>query len=136
MAKIGNEYRVSGSIELISVISSIVHFFKVYSLNINSYFAHCYQIPATHIMRFLSADIVFPIHLPPVANGIVVVDDNGKVEDLLNPEIDEISTSINVERFKGILCPGFVNTHCHLELSHLKGRFTQKMGLPFFIGER
>ena len=26
-----------------------------------------------------------------------------------------------LEVFEGILCPGFVNAHCHLELSHLKG---------------
>ena len=23
--------------------------------------------------------------------------------------------------YHGILCPGFINSHCHLELSHLKG---------------
>ena len=86
-------------------------------------------------MRFLSANIVFPIHLPPILNGVIVVDDNGDIDEVLNPEKEEISGSIPIERFSGILCPGFVNTHCHLELSHLKGKFTQKKGLPYFIGE-
>ena len=40
-----------------------------------------------------------------------------------------------VEHLKGIICPGFVNTHCHLELSHLKDKLTQGNGLINFIKE-
>ena len=86
-------------------------------------------------MRYLSADLVFPIHVLPISDGVVVVDDDGKITDLLDPVKDEIPTSLPVEKFNGILCPGFVNTHCHLELSHFKGKFSQKKGLPEFIGE-
>jgi cytosine/adenosine deaminase-related metal-dependent hydrolase len=89
-----------------------------------------YPIPLNY-----SADIVFPIHLPPIKNGLVVVDEHGKIIDLLDPSKDEISDSLPVKKFDGIICPGFVNTHCHLELSYMKGKFTQKKGLPFFIGE-
>lgn len=35
--------------------------------------------------------------------------------------------------FPGWLCPGFVNVHCHLELSHLHGRIPQHTGLPGFL---
>lgn len=86
-------------------------------------------------MQLFSADIIFPIHLPPIENGVVVVDDNGKIIDLLDPSKDVISDSLSIEKYSGVLCPGFVNTHCHLELSYLKGKFSQKKGLPFFIGE-
>ena len=86
-------------------------------------------------MRFLSADLVYPIHIPPVSNGVVVVDDSGKIIDLLIPGKDEIPSSLQIEKFNGIICPGFVNTHCHLELSHLKGKLTREKGLPDFIGE-
>ena len=86
-------------------------------------------------MRYLSADLVFPIHIPPISDGVVVVDDEGKIIDLLVPGKNEIPNSLPVERFNGILCPGFVNSHCHLELSHLKGRLSQKKGLPEFISE-
>lgn len=86
-------------------------------------------------MRYLSADLVFPIHIPPVSEGIVIVDDDGKIIDLLDPVKNEIPSSLPIERFSGILCPGFVNTHCHLELSHLKGKLSQKKGLPEFISE-
>jgi cytosine/adenosine deaminase-related metal-dependent hydrolase len=33
----------------------------------------------------------------------------------------------------GALVPGFVNAHCHLELSHLKSKFPEKTGLPQFL---
>ena len=86
-------------------------------------------------MRYLSADVIFPIHKPLIINGILIIDENGIIIDLLDPAIDEISDSLPVEKFEGILCPGFVNAHCHLELSHLKGKFAQGKGLPYFIKE-
>jgi len=39
-----------------------------------------------------------------------------------------------VEKYEGILCPGFINAHCHLELSHLKGVIPKHTGLiPFLM---
>jgi aminodeoxyfutalosine deaminase len=38
-----------------------------------------------------------------------------------------------IEHFNGILCPGFINAHCHLELSHLKGLLPQYTGLVDFV---
>jgi cytosine/adenosine deaminase-related metal-dependent hydrolase len=39
----------------------------------------------------------------------------------------------SLEVYNGILCPGFVNTHCHLELSHLHKKIEKKLGLLDFI---
>ncbi len=38
-----------------------------------------------------------------------------------------------VEHLNGIICPGFINTHCHIELSHLKGKVAPHNGLVSFI---
>lgn len=35
--------------------------------------------------------------------------------------------------YKGILCPGFINAHCHLELSHMKGAVPEHTGLTDFL---
>lgn len=37
------------------------------------------------------------------------------------------------EQLNGILCPGFINAHCHLELSHLKGVIPEQTGLVDFV---
>lgn len=38
-----------------------------------------------------------------------------------------------VEHFEGIITPGFVNTHCHLELAHLKNVVPEGTGLIPFL---
>ncbi|MBK7172375.1 MAG: amidohydrolase family protein [Bacteroidales bacterium] len=83
-------------------------------------------------MRFLSADIIFPIHDSPIRDGILVLDDYGKIQDLLSPENIDLEV-IPVERFKGFLCPGFVNAHCHLELSWAKEMIEPHGGLDGFV---
>lgn len=35
--------------------------------------------------------------------------------------------------YEGILCPGFVNVHCHMELSHMKGMIPEHIGLIPFL---
>jgi cytosine/adenosine deaminase-related metal-dependent hydrolase len=39
----------------------------------------------------------------------------------------------NVQKLNGIITPGFINAHCHLELSHMKGIIPEHTGLPDFI---
>ncbi|MBL7932906.1 MAG: amidohydrolase family protein [Bacteroidia bacterium] len=83
-------------------------------------------------MRFLKAERIFSgiDYLP--ADTVLVVDDEGFIKDLLlEPELDKSQ----IERFEGILSPGFVNAHCHLELSHFKDKIPQKTGLPGFALE-
>lgn len=80
-------------------------------------------------MRKLSADWIITLAHEPLKNGVVIIDDDGKVINLLQSPV-----GLNdVEHFDGILCPGFINAHCHLELSHLKGKLPEKTGLVNFI---
>ncbi len=83
-------------------------------------------------MRRFSADYIYTLDGAAIENGIVVTDDNGKIlavtdeKALLDP---------NIERFEGIIVPGFVNTHCHLELSHLHKKIAKGKGLIPFVKE-
>jgi len=85
-------------------------------------------------MKKISADYIFPGNTASIKNGVIVYDHNGKIIDLLNPEIDEINWQA-IETFEGVICPGFINTHCHLELSHLKGKIAEKTQLHGFVKE-
>lgn len=59
------------------------------------------------------------------------MDESGMVMDLL----DSAEGMTDVEWHEGVLCPGFVNTHCHLELSHLKNQIPTGTGMVGFIKE-
>jgi cytosine/adenosine deaminase-related metal-dependent hydrolase len=84
-------------------------------------------------MRFLSGDLIFPIYTNPIPNGILAVSANGTIHDMMLPDDDRAPEPSRIERFDGALCPGFINAHCHLELSHMKGLVPEKTGLPAFI---
>ncbi|HTH82721.1 MAG TPA: amidohydrolase family protein [Mucilaginibacter sp.] len=81
-------------------------------------------------MKSFRADYVFPIYADPIKDGIVTVDDNGKIISVTDQMPADPSS---VEQLKGIICPGFINTHCHVELSHLKDKIPQNGGLVNFI---
>lgn len=81
-------------------------------------------------MRKIAADLILPVSLKPVRNGVVIVDDNGvilKIDEQRNYDTSEL------EMHKGVIIPGFVNAHCHLELSHMKGKVDTGKGLIPFI---
>ena len=83
-------------------------------------------------MHKISADYIFPVSSPPVKNGIIIVDDKGLIADIIDPAVSGYSVE-DVEYHEGFICPGFVNTHCHLELSYLKGKIKEHSGLDQFI---
>lgn len=69
-------------------------------------------------MRYLTADYVLPIAHDPIKEGVVVVNDEGEILEIGDRVVFQ---SVDLEFFDGVLLPGFINTHCHLELSHMKG---------------
>lgn len=86
-------------------------------------------------MKSFKADYVYPICADPIKNGIVTVDDAGKITAVIDPAASLEPPDIPFEQVSGIICPGFVNAHCHLELSHLKDKVTRRTGLVNFIIE-
>ena len=85
-----------------------------------------------NILRYLSANYIFPVSSPPLCNGIVCVNDIGCIVDVTDTG-GKLKEREKLEFYNGILVPGFVNAHCHLELSHLKGSIETLAGLPSFI---
>jgi len=83
-------------------------------------------------MKIFIADYVFPVHAAPIKNGVVTVNDDGKIMSVANIPPPEAGGA-KIEHLKGVICPGFVNTHCHLELSHLENKIATKGGLIDFI---
>ncbi len=85
-------------------------------------------------MRKLSAHYIFTSCSPPLKNGIIILDNEGLIVDIVDTK-GKLKEESNLEFYPGILVPGFVNTHCHLELSHLLGLIPEKTGITGFIDQ-
>jgi len=81
-------------------------------------------------MRKITADILYPVSSSPITDGVIIIDDEGKILSI-DPMSDHDPSTIEV--FHGVIVPGFINTHCHLELSHMKARVPTGTGLITFI---
>src|SRR5689334_16842717 len=88
-------------------------------------------------MRYLTAEKVFPVTSAPLENGVLIVEDDGTIKDVLSEQQFSAydSKGDKTEHVDGYIIPGFINTHCHLELSYLKGIVTPKTGMANFIRE-
>lgn len=62
-------------------------------------------------------------------NTVLVTDETGSIVELIPLE----AAGEDILTLKGILTPGFVNCHCHLELSHMQGKLPQNTGLVDFL---
>ena len=83
-------------------------------------------------MKRFSAQYIITNSGSPLKRAIITTEDDGtilSIEDTGgNPEEKH-----SVEFHNGIIIPGFVNCHCHLELSHMKGSIAQGSSLGGFI---
>jgi cytosine/adenosine deaminase-related metal-dependent hydrolase len=76
-------------------------------------------------VRVVVADWVLPGDAAPLARGAVALGDDGTIAHV-GPEADVLAderfASAETERVRGIVMPGLVNAHTHIELSALRGR--------------
>jgi cytosine/adenosine deaminase-related metal-dependent hydrolase len=63
------------------------------------------------------------------ASQVLITTEKGIIEAI----IPETEAGDNIQKVNGMLSPGFVNCHCHLELSHMKGLLPEKTGLVGFV---
>lgn len=60
---------------------------------------------------------------------VLICTEDGSIEDIVSAS----EAGDDIEHFNGILSPGFINAHCHLELSHLKGQIPERTGMVDFL---
>jgi cytosine/adenosine deaminase-related metal-dependent hydrolase len=60
---------------------------------------------------------------------VLITQKDGTIEAMVGIE----DAGDEVQNFEGILTPGFINAHCHLELSHMKGMIPAHTGLQEFV---
>lgn len=83
-------------------------------------------------MKRFSAQYIITNSSPPLKRGIVTVDGDGTILSIEDTS-GELRETGSVEFHNGIIIPGFVNCHCHLELSHMKNAIGEESGLGDFI---
>jgi cytosine/adenosine deaminase-related metal-dependent hydrolase len=62
-------------------------------------------------------------------NHVLITDEAGNIKEI----VLESDAGDNIQKRNGILSPGFINCHCHLELSHLKNVIPPHTGLIEFL---
>jgi aminodeoxyfutalosine deaminase len=81
-------------------------------------------------MRKITAQRIHTVSGRILEDYVLIIDDQGKILG-----IDPLMRHdrADVEYFNGDLVPGFINAHCHLELSHMKNRAATGTGLVPFL---
>lgn len=81
-------------------------------------------------MKKFTARRIFTMDGIPLEHHVVVCQDDGTIIDITDAGVHDSGT---IQDVGDILCPGWINTHCHLELSHMKGKVPTGTGLIPFI---
>ncbi len=75
------------------------------------------------------ADRLFDGYRFSAPGSVLITDDSGRVDSIVPAE----KAGDDIQVLEGILTPGLINAHCHLELSHLKNVIPPHTGLIDFL---
>lgn len=79
--------------------------------------------------RKFKADFLFTGENLLNGEDVLITGENGEIKEIINVK----DAGENIEILNGIISPGFVNAHCHIELSHLKNKIPERTGLVDFV---
>jgi len=82
---------------------------------------------------YLSASWIYPVSSAPLKNGVIAISENGTITGVFTALEAQEQKLTPIKQYTGVIVPGLINTHCHLELSHLKGKIAMHTGLPGFV---
>ncbi len=78
-------------------------------------------------MLRVRARFVHPVTAPPIEDGAVLVDDRGTIAAVgPHPRVPTPREARELDFHQASLVPGLVNTHTHLELTHLAGKNSER----------
>jgi len=80
-------------------------------------------------MRFITAKSIFSGKEFLSSDSVLILSEEGIIVDIINKQSIDNG---KIEFLEGIITPGFINTHCHLELSHLKNTIPKHTGIVDF----
>lgn len=75
------------------------------------------------------ADSIFTGTKMLSSNHVLIINEQKIIQEIT----DEKDAGEDIQKLNGILTPGFINCHCHLELSHMRGLIPEKTGLVDFV---
>ncbi|MDB5019314.1 MAG: Amidohydrolase 1 [Pedobacter sp.] len=87
------------------------------------------------MLTYLSASKIYPVTSAAIDQGVLAIDPVGVIAAIYTAAQAEALKIKPDAVYQGSLIPGLINTHCHLELSHLKGRIEPHTGLLNFVSE-
>lgn len=79
--------------------------------------------------RKFKADYLFNGKKLLASENVLITDEAGKIINIIH--VNDAGEDVQI--LKGIISPGFINAHCHLELSHLKNIIPERTGLVDFV---
>jgi cytosine/adenosine deaminase-related metal-dependent hydrolase len=83
-------------------------------------------------MKRLTAQYIITNAGPSLKRAVITTEDDGTIISV-EETAGDLREKHSTEFYNGIIIPGFVNCHCHLELSHMKGYISKGKGLGSFI---
>ena len=83
-------------------------------------------------MRRISAHLILDGRGNCYSKGILTIGQDGTILDVEDTG-GILRESAEIEFFSGAIVPGFVNAHCHLELSHMQNSFQAGTGFVPFL---